>query len=292
MANIVTFQKNKTQNNPVVQNGQTATYEENWMLNLDSEVSALHARVMIKNLAAGNEYGWPVIGKESHPDSSVMFPTEFRVTRNEFLTTRHDIQLTYTDEVNEINRSQRARDAKPTYDYQDVDVVEEVQRDPINDKMIAASNGEQPFPLPQRSATLTRIIVTRNEKSFNSEKMDGFKKKLNQGTFRIDNVIYGSRKILCETINGRSAIDVDGVQYYIVTYRFLNDKDQHKFIWVDAGKGVDVDGKNPAIDHPGKSFKLDGEGAYMSRARQRDASDVVWNENYLYDEVNMGSLNL
>lgn len=291
MASIVTLAKKKIQNNPVVQTGQTATYSEDWMLDLDSEVSALQARTVIKALGKNNAYGWPRIGVDAHPDLSVMFPTQYEITRNEDLTTRFDISLNYTDDINQINKSQNARNAKPSYDYQDVDVIEEVEKDPINNKMITASNGEPPFPLPQRQSSLMRITVVRNESRFNADRISTYKKKVNSGSFRIDNVVYPAREILCESIIARSAIDADGVQYFQVTYRFLHDPDRHVFEWVDAARGIDKDKKrNPEREI--RVYKLDGNGKYMNRARQEDPSDVVYNENFLYDEISMTALNL
>lgn len=293
MAQLLQLERTKTQNNPVVQQGQVATYEENWQAFTDVEISQLQVRSMINALTASNQFGWPIMGVTPHPDSSVMFPTVFSVKRDEGLTLKHHIVLSYTDEEDAINSSQLARNARPVYDYQDVDVREEARYDPINEKLIVTSNNEPPYPYPIKNTALTRIIVSRNETSFDANRIKKFKKHQNQGSVRIDRTLYPNREILCENITGTSAIDSDGVQYYKVKYKFLHDPDEHIFKWIDSGRGKSLSGKKPPeFNNTTKALKLDGQGEYMNASDQADPKKIVFNENYLYPEVSMASLNL
>jgi hypothetical protein len=274
--------------------GNLITFQEQWYLQLDANATEVEADSLLNALTTGNAYSWPAIGEDSHPDNSALYPTGWTVNRDDHLLSKFTINLSYTNNIDVINQSQRAIDADPVYNYQNVDTIIEVDIDPIEGKAIAASNGEAYFPKVQRKGTNKRITINRNETQYDPNRALDYENKLNSQALRIDGRYYDPRTLILESWTGKSAIDVDGSDYYQVTYQFLYDNETHQIELIDAASGPDLNGTHPQLYRltEGKSHKLDGAGVYLGRSEQNDPNTYSTNAFWVHEEIDMRILRL
>lgn len=294
MATIVTFTREREQ--PALnRNGNIITFSENWVLVTSTACSPVEADSLIFALGQTNNYSFPKIGKSSHPSNTALKPISYTISRKDGHATHiYNVSVSYTTNIDDVNKNQDPLDADPTYDYADIDIVKEIDRDPISGEVICASNGEPYFPKVQVRDTLTRITVNRNEKNYNPITAQPYKNKINSRAVRIDGVTYPAHTILLESWTGKSAVDADDNIYYQVQYNLLYDPNEHLIELVDAASGPDVNGTNPQLYEAtqGKSWKLDGAGAYMTKAQQQNPTLFFSNEFNVYNEIDFNFLRL
>jgi len=297
MATISTLKRYHIQPDLEV-NGNSVEVNETWILKTNTRTSTAGVRLLINALTASNSYGWPIIGDEDdgqHEDDSSLVATTYNIARDEEAGFIFMLSVFYTNDINTIAKSQNQSDSSNGYDYQEVTVMEEVDFDPIQEKQISASSGEGVWPKLQRPRTLDRIIVTRNQSRYRPSDLKRYRNKVNSSSMNIDGYNYETRSLRMESITGKRQIDPDGEEYYIVRYALLYDPDQlHQKPLIDIGNGPDVNGTHPQIVGAkwNKPRKLDGSGAYMSKARQQDPTDYVTNTWNIYPEVAMNHLRL
>lgn len=278
--------------------GNLISATELWCLKTTTITSHIGAITLINALQSGNSFGWMVVGVDSHPENTSVFSTGFDVDREERKTTQFDITTTLTNDINFINASRRALDANPVYDYPEVDTLIEIDIDPLSGEAIAASNGEPYFPKIQRNGTDTRIVINRNEVDFDPNEAKLYRTKLNKTSMKIDGRDYEARSLLLESWTGKSAFDVDDSEYYQVRYVLLYDPENfHKIELIDAASGPDKRGVWPLKrGAPNKPYKLgrdaEGDGNYMSLAKQRDPNLFFTKEFNLHEEIDMRFLRL
>jgi hypothetical protein len=301
MATITTLKKSKEQPSLEV-SGQLITLSERWEMILSprssSTVTASAVLLAVGNTIT-NTYGWLRISLDPHPDNSTIRVVDIDIERHGEKDTKFIITTSLTNDKDTISFAQRAVDAPAFYSYQDVDTIEEVDVDPITGEVVAASNGEAYFPKSQAKGTMERIIVTRNETSYDSNRARPYKNKLNKDNMTINGRNYIPRSVMLESWTGDNAFDNDGSEYWKVKYSVLIDEDLHKVELIDAASGPDKDGIHPqsvawggAV--PVKPYKLgkvsEGDGLYMSRDDQQDASLFYTRSFNLNAEIAMNSV--
>jgi hypothetical protein len=238
------------------------------------------------------------IGVSPHPDNESLLATGFSVERIEMRSIQFLATVNMTNEITIINDNRSALDADPVYDYPEVDTLIEVDIDPLSGLAIASSNGEAYFPKVQRKGTDTRILISRNETNFDPRQARDYRNKLNQTAMNIDGRSYDERTLLFESWTGKSAIDVDGDEYYQVRYQFLYDPEGHKIQLIDVASRSDLSGRYPQASGriENKPYKLgreeEGDGLYMRKEDQEDATKFFVNEFNVHEEINMRFLRL
>ena len=295
MANIIGLGRAAEQEDAET-NGNDITGTEKWILNLDSNATQIEANKLLNNLNDGNQYGFMEISVTPHPDDSTVFSTGFTVSRDSKLLSQFYVSSTITNNLDATRDSAGSAGvgALNVFDYEEVDILVEVDTSPITGNAIAASNGEAYFPKLLRRDTLTRIIITRNESNFDPRKAKKFRNKLNKGPLNIDGRGYEERLLLLESYTGKSAIDSRGRDYYQIRFSLLYNPESHRVVLLDVASGPDKNGTFPQIKAgvENKPFKLDGNGLYMVKARQEDPEDFEVREFFIHDEIAMGSLSL
>jgi len=297
MASITKLFKNNPQP-PANRAGNIVTATETWCMETTTIASQIEAEKLLSALSSGAFAGWIAIGSTGHTDNSSLFSTSFSVERNESRTIQFLVTVSMTNEIDDINESRSALDADPVYDYPEVDTLIEVDIDPITGRAIASSNGEAYFPKVQRKGTDTRILISRNELNFDPRRAKDFRNKLNKSALRIDGWTYDARTLLFESWTGKSAVDVDGTDYYQVRYQFLYDTGGHKIQLIDVASRADKSGRYPQASGriENKPYKLgresEGDGLYMKKKDQEDANKFFIREFNVHDEINMRFLRL
>lgn len=282
--------------------GQLITLTERWEMIVDTRfISTVLANSLLLAVGNGttNSYGWLRISVDEHPDNSTIRVVDLNIERHGKLDTKFLIETSLTNDKDSINLAQRAVDAPAFYSYQDVDTIEEVDVDPITGDVIGPSNGEAYFPKSQAKGTMDRIIVTRNETSHDANRAKPYKNKLNKDTLYINGRAYAPRTVMLESWTGDNAFDNDGSEYWKVKYSLLVDEDLHKVELIDAASGPDKNGIHPQSVSwggavPVKPYKLgknaEGDGLYMGRADQQDASLFYTRSFNLHAEIAMNSV--
>ena len=301
MAAITALYKTKEQPSLSV-DGQLITLTETWEMTVDTRfISTVLANSLLLAVGNGtaNTYGWLRISLDPHDDNSTIRVVDLSIERHGKLDTKFLIETSLTNDKDAQNRAQRAIDAPAFYSYQNVDTIIEVDVDPITGKSIAASNGEEYFPKLQRKGTMKRIIVTRNEARYDSNRAGLYENRLNKDTLYINGRAYAPNATMLESWTGDNAFDNDGSEYWKVKYSVLVDIDLHKIELIDAASGPDKNGIHPqsvswggAI--PVKPYKLgnaaEGDGLYMSRADQQDSSLFYVLGFNLHEQIDMNSV--
>jgi hypothetical protein len=301
MATIASLKRVKDQP-PVTRTGNSLSSSEVWCLhtangNLTANTgsSMFEAEGLISALVDGNPYTFPIVGGLPISENSGVYATGYDIDRfeanapNAFLVT-----VDLTNDITLINKSSPAIRNKPTYQIQNVDTLIEVDIDPITGNAIAATNGEPYFPKLVRKGNDKRFLIGRNERVFNPDQASDYEQKINEFPMQINKRYYPARTLLLESWLGDEAVDVDGTIYFAVKYSFLYNKSGHTFELIDVANGKDLDGTWPQITGKveNKPYKLDGEGLYMTGARQIDASDFETNTFYVNEEIDMKFLRL
>lgn len=298
MATIETLDRAKEQEEATTE-GNEVTGVETWILNLDNggqNVTQFAANKILIDLVDGNQYSFMEIGVTPHPDDSTVFSTGFSVNRNGDRTDQFTVTAQLTNNTDDIRSASgfTSASAKSVFDYQEVDVLTEVDISPITGKAITASNGESYFPKLLRKDTLTRIVITRNEQTFDPRKAAKFRSMLNETALNIDGRSYGPRLLLMESYTGKTAIDGRGREYYQVKYELLYNPESHIVTLIDVASGPDKNGTFPQIKAgvENKPYKLDGNGIYMVKALQEDPEEFETRSFFVHGEIAMGSLSL
>ena len=301
MAAITALYKTKEQPSLSV-DGQLITLTETWEMTVDTRfISTVLANSLLLAVGNGtaNTYGWLRISLDPHADNSTIRVVDLDIERHGKLDTKFLIETSLTNDKDSINKAQRAIDAPAFYSYQDVDTIEEVDVDPITGDVIGPSNGEAYFPKSQAKGTMDRIVVTRNEARFDANRAKPYKNKLNKDTLYINGRAYEPRTVMLESWTGDNAFDNDGSEYWKVKYSLLVDEDLHKVELIDAASGPDKNGIHPQSVSwggavPVKPYKLgknaEGDGLYMSRSDQQDASLFYTRSFNLHGEIAMNSV--
>lgn len=276
--------------------GNEVTGTERWVMNLDGNATQIEANKILNELVNGNPYGFMEIGVTPHPDDSTLFSTGFSVDRDPDLLSQFNITTQLTNNTDDIRKASGFSSVSATsiFDYQEVDVLTEVDISPITGSAITASNGESYFPKLLRKDTLTRIVITRNEQRFDPREAAKFRSKLNETALNIDGRSYGPRLLLMESYTGKTAVDGRGREYYQVKYELLYNPESHIVELIDVASGPDLNGTFPQIKAgvENKPYKLDGAGVYMVKARQEDPEDFETRSFFVHGEIAMGSLSL
>jgi len=295
MATITKLYRDRYQE-PADTDGNEVSATEKWLLDLSANSSQIEANSLLNALENGNIYNFMEIGITPHPDDSTLFSVGFSVERNSARLDQFFITSTLTNDTDTIRKASESRGvgSKAVFDYQEVDILVEVDTSPITGKVIAASNGESYFPKLLRKDTLTRIVINRNETNFDPRKAAKFRSKLNQTSLNIDGRPYDARLLLLESYTGKTAIDGRGREYYQVKYELLYNPDSHRVVLIDVATGPDKNGTFPQIKAgvENKPYKLDGDGVYMVQARQEDPEDFEVREFFVHGEISMRSLAL
>ena len=297
MATITTLKPFHEQDSDIAQNGNIITYQETWLLQLSERVSLPAARNIIGALTSSNAYGFPIMGKGTHTDDSNLTAVNYTISRDQdagykFLTT-----VNYTNDIQQISKSKPATDGTTYYDYQEVNVTEEVDVDPIDNVMIQNTADAPVFPKLRRQVTLDRIIITRNESRFKPSKFKVYRNKVNNSGLTINGDYYDPRSILVQSITGRPNKDADGNIFYTVKYVVLYDPDKlHKRNIIDVHYGPDKAKRYPQLagsqwNRPWKLSKT-GSGEYATLAEQQDPSYYNELSFNVYGEVNLSPLRL
>jgi hypothetical protein len=297
MASIVSLVRNNPQ--PAAnRTGNIVTATETWCMVTNTIASQIEAESLLSSIREGNQYSWIPVGVVGHPDNSSLYSTGFTVERVELRSVQFLVTVSFTNEINEINENRSALDADPVYDYPEVDTLIEVDVDPLTGVAIASSNGEAYFPKVQRKGTDTRILISRNELRFDPRQAKNYRNKLNKTAMNIDGRSYDERTLLLESWTGKSAVDVDGAEYYQVRYQFLYDPEGHKIQLIDVASRADKDGRYPQASGriENKPYKLgrdeEGDGKYMRKDDQEDPTKFFIREFNVHEEINMRFLRL
>lgn len=171
-------------------------------------------------------------------------------------TTIFDVTITYSNSLalTQTGNAEDPLDVPTKYTYDQVDELLAVEIDPISGKRIVNS-ATRPFSAITENFPLTRIIIERNEKTFNQEDAGFYRNTMNDGPVTINGDNYLNNTVKIERITGSPMTDSAGVTYYKVIYSVLiKDSDWRRLV-IDRGT-VDIDGKPP-----GRNIRLDSEGA-------------------------------
>lgn len=272
--------------------GGIITAQDFYLLTMDAPSSHQQAYNMLKTLAPATNNN--IMVGDFHPDIRGLRVVSQSVEhKSPDDTTLFHVTVNYS---NDLALSQRGNSEDPLevptkYTYDQVDEFLAVEVDPITGKRIVNSAG-RPFSAITENFPLTRIIIERNEKTFNNEDAGFYRNTMNRGPVVINGDKFLNNTVKMERITGSPQTAPDGTIYYKVIYSVvIKDSDWRRLV-IDRGT-VDKDGKPP-----GKNVRLDAEGAglldgkgYFQTAEYED--EVV--EEILFstmDEVNYGPLRL
>ena len=268
------------------ESGGVVTVQDLYLLTMDAPSNTVEALNIL-----------PIIGapeiKDPHPNKVGLLVVSRAIAHKDnsdttlfILTVNYSNDLSLTEQGN----AEHPLDVPTKYTYDQVDEVLAVEIDPNTNKRIVNSAG-RPFSAITENFPLTRIIIQRNEKTFNEGDADFYRNTMNRGPITINGDLFGNNNVKIERITGSPQTDTEGIVYYQVVYSaFIKNPDWKRLV-VDRGT-VDIDGKPP-----GRNIRLDSEGAgllldgiFQTAKYEDEVVDLI--EFSTLREVNYGPLRL
>jgi hypothetical protein len=252
---MATLEGRNDREGTVTNSGGVITAQDFYLLTMDAPSNHQQAFNMLQLL--GDQPSTPVNVGNFHPDIKGLRVVSQGVDhKSGDDTTLFNVTINYSNSLalSQQGNSEDPLDVPTKYTYDQVDELLAVELDPITGKRIVNSAG-RPFSAITENFPLTRIIIERNEKTFNNDDAGFYRNTMNDGPVTIngDNFLHNTVKI--ERITGSPQTDSSGVVYYKVIYSVLiKDSDWRRLV-IDRGT-VDKDGKPPA-----RNVRLDSEGA-------------------------------
>lgn len=262
--------------------GSSAT--ENWILKTDSASIPVQVSAFVKALDERNQFGYLISGA-IHPDDSSLTITGFTVSRAiDDTYSKYIVTTSMTNNSATIGSSVTPSQAQDTWNFSnaEVDVQVVVTKGASKstgasvkagaDKAIENTNGRGIIVF--ETATITRVVITRNENDYNLGQASQHVGKVNANSVRINGSSFASGT--CKLIKwaGASAYDSDGRLYWRVTYEVLVTDDPAFFERTFIMRGViDSDGNSAPIADGYLSdteYKLDADGFFFPKKDQSD----------------------
>ena len=262
--------------------GNTVTANEVWYMTTSERIMPVAADLLLYSLGNSNSYSFPAFNNTKNDSNPALRSLGYRAKRRdqgaERAGDRFIVTVFYSTSQSAQATSEDVVDADPIYRSEDViiDVPQDVN--PITGRANTNSTGFELIRPPiQGTQLLKRIIITRNERTYNDIRSQQFINHLNSDTVTINDRSYAPRTLKMEYWNGDPAFDNTGRLYFPTTYKFLVDIDnKHKVTYVDVGTGPDKDGNLPPVGVVGGVAQypnyLNGEGQYLPKADQYDDS--------------------
>lgn len=235
--------------------GGTITAQDFYLLTMDAPSNHQQAFNMLQLL--GGQPGTLVNVGDYHDDIKGLRVVSQGVDhKDQNDTTLFNVTISYTNSLalTQQGNSEDPLDVPTKYTYDQVDELLAVELDPVTGKRIVNSAG-RPFSAITENFPLTRIIIERNEKTFNNDDAGFYRNTMNDGPVTINGDVFGNNTAKIERITGSPQTSSDGTVFYKVLYSVLiKDSDWRRLV-IDRGT-VDKDGKPP-----GRNVRLDSEGA-------------------------------
>lgn len=250
---MATIESRNDREGTVTNAGGTITAQDFYKLTTDSPSNHVQAFVILQSLGVAALLN---VGN-FHPDlKGLRVVSQVVDHKDQSDTTLFDVTISYSNSLalTQSGNAEDPLDVPTKYTYDQVDELLAVEIDPVSGKRIVNS-ATRPFSAITENFPLTRIIIERNEKTFNQEDAGFYRNTMNNGPVTINGDKYLNNTVKIERITGSPQTDSEGVTYYKVIYSVLiKDSDWRRLV-IDRGT-VDIDGKPP-----GRNIRLDSEGA-------------------------------
>lgn len=248
-----TIESRNDREGTVTNAGGTITAQDFYKLTMDQPSNHVQAFVILQSLGVAALLN---VGN-FHPDlKGLRVVSQVVDHKDQSDTTLFDVTISYSNSLalTQSGNAEDPLDVPTKYTYDQVDELLAVEIDPVSGKRIVNS-ATRPFSAITENFPLTRIIIERNEKTFNQEDAGFYRNTMNNGPVTINGDKYLNNTVKIERITGSPQTDSEGVTYYKVIYSVLiKDSDWRRLV-IDRGT-VDIDGKPP-----GRNIRLDSEGA-------------------------------
>lgn len=250
---MATIESRNDREGTVTNAGGTITAQDFYKLTMDQPSNHVQAFVILQSLGVAALLN---VGN-FHPDlKGLRVVSQVVDHKDQSDTTLFDVTISYSNSLalTQSGNAEDPLDVPTKYTYDQVDELLAVEIDPVSGKRIVNS-ATRPFSAITENFPLTRIIIERNEKTFNQEDAGFYRNTMNNGPVTINGDKYLNNTVKIERITGSPQTDSEGVTYYKVIYSVLiKDSDWRRLV-IDRGT-VDIDGKPP-----GRNIRLDSEGA-------------------------------
>lgn len=258
---------------------------ENWVLQTDVAAIPVEVNAFMKALDDKNIYGFLVVG-QVHPADESLVVTGFTISRAiDDTYTKYIVTTTLTNNNSIINNRVTPSRAQDSWQFSNAEVEVQVVQTKGSSKGEGLSSGNNEAIqntngtgiLVFETASITRVVIVRNESDYNLRTASSHVGKTNSSSCRINGSTFPSGS--CKLIKwaGSNAYDSNGLLYWRVTYEILVTDSPAFFEREFIMKGVVDKAGNSAPEGYNSSteYKLDGDGFFLSKDDQADPTKFV-----------------
>lgn len=281
----------------ITRSGNNRVTGQNWKLTLNERATQIDADLLLYSLGLNNVYGFPSYAGTPLGTSGLLSGS-YKTKRagDQKVGYFFNITVSYSNNINTSAMSEDPVDADPIYRSENVRKELEAIIDPIAKKVIATSNGKEVFPRFTTNRILKRWIIMRNERTYDDARSQNTVDRLNSDVVGINGNSYDPYSLLLESWEGDPQFDSEGNEYFVCTYKFLVDfEEHHQVTYLDVSTEKDINGDLPPSAIPGKALtkadKLDGNGAYLPKEQQSDPTKYTLLRAWVNEDKPMNFLN-
>ena len=262
----------QTSADTISEDGNILTAEVPWIMILDSSANVVQANNILNLQGPG--YGFPLQGQR-HPDNPSLVFVNKTVDHFEGNQGKFIIIANYTNFREDIDRksSSDPLDLPTSYSFEQVDRNVTITIDAVTKKPITNSAGKPLLGITENKP-LTRFIIVRNERRFSTKETSLIRNTVNSVPTKIDGETFDKGTLKLESITASKQFDQDDREYYVVTYKVLENPDSFVRKIADRGR-LNKLGNAPGnlvAGSDGAAY-LDGEGLYLP-----PDAEIVYNE--------------
>ena len=204
--------------------GNTIESTEVWLLTLSTIPSSTVAAYSALDTASSG-FGFPPKGG-SHRDLDSLIMINYDVAHLDSQKAKFEVTVNYTNDREETEQfgSDDPLDVPADYDYQQVDRQIVITEDQVTG--LAIQNfAKEPILGITENKPLTRIVIKRNEPSFNNARAQTFRNSVNSSSVTIQGDVYTSGTAKLELFAGTLMRDQNDNEYFAITYTVLINED-------------------------------------------------------------------
>ncbi len=254
--------------------GNIVTSSEVWILHLSTNPSSTVAAYNALDTQSLG-FGFPQRGG-THADLTSLLMIEYSVAHHEGQKNIFIVNVSYTNDREESEQlgNDDPLDVPADYDYQQVDRQVVITEDQVTGEAIV-NFANSPILGITENVPLTRIVIRRNEGTYNDNEAQTFRNAVNSSPVTIQGDVYDTGTAKLELFAGNLRTDQNGDEYYTITYTVLINLEGFARKIPNRGtKNIFGNPPNSLVRASDGAANLDEDGTFRAPTEQPIISDV------------------
>jgi hypothetical protein len=281
------------------------TGSEMWIAITDEFTRPIALNKLLKDLGEGNEFDFPAIG-ETHPDDDALIMMGWSVGKAIDETyTEYKVTTDYSNDSSSINDSVSPSKAQDKYSVSHVNFEDVISITKGVSRKKKSSTGEGAGDneaiqntndvgiIVAETKTITRVVITRNESSYDLKEASVHVGKVNSSPVQLLGKTFDEGQCKLLEWAGEDAYDSEGMLYWRVTYEILVSDDNTFFEREFIMRGT-VNKKGRSTSQAAVGYtkdvetKLQADGSFFTKEDQGTASKFYSISFVTIEETNWG----